>query len=237
MRWTLILGFANKPTADRTLELFETTRTIDSRVVILDNHYPTSLNPPDWAEWANRLGGDYLDAGRNLGLHNGLNWMLQQLGATGNDQIVGLDPDTMPITTGWDSALFSALRLPKVGWASLMNPISEGEMKTRGFEVSFEEGLHLQTTLRPVVNSICAFNLAWVLESGGFQEPTEYYGGVESCMWPHLQAKKQRWVFLQDFREGKFDVDLSDEAYRQYKWRHAHEGMKGSFDEFLETKA
>lgn len=234
MKYICILGFANKETADRTLQQFEMTARGDAKVLILDNHYP--LNPPDWKAWAKRLKGEYLDAGRNLGLHNGLNMMLRTVGATGSDQMIGYDPDTCPLTEAWDVALFAALQLPNVGWASLGNRHSESEMTARGYTETKELGMNIWTTKAPVVNSICAFNLDWVLSCGGFQEPTEYYGGLECAMWNHLQAAKKRWVWLKDYREGKFEPDLSDKIYKEYKWEHAHKGWKGSFDDFLKEK-
>jgi hypothetical protein len=233
VKWTLILGFANAETANRSLQLFETTRKSDSKVLILDNHYPESLKPPDWKAWAKRLGGEYLDAGRNLGLHNGLNWMLSQVGATRSDAVIGFDPDTCPLTDAWDTALFSALQLPGVGWASLGNRHSESEMEARGYKESTEIGFKLWTTNQAVMNSICAFNLDWVLDCGGFQEPTEFYGGLECAMWKHLTTRGKRWVWLKDYREGKFEPDLQDAIYKAYKWEHAHKGWKGSFDDFL----
>lgn len=232
-KWSVILGFANEETANRSLALFKATRTAtDIDWLLVDNHYP-GISDGFWASWARELGAFYLDPGRNLGLHHGLNFALTSVGASRDDIMLGIDPDTRPITPGWDAALAQALAIPDVGWASLGNDHSEGEMATRGFTESQESGLRLKTTKQAVVNSICGFKLCWVKDVGGFQEPAEYYGGVECLMFPMCHKAGFRWVWLQDFREGKWDTDLSDPNYRAYKWAHAHKGWKGEFREWL----
>jgi hypothetical protein len=55
-------------------------------------------------------------------------------------------------------------------------------------------------------------------------------------MWKHLVSRGKRWVWLKDYREGKFEPDLQDAIYRAYKWDHAHKGWKGSFDDYIKEK-
>jgi hypothetical protein len=231
MNYILILGFANRPTAERTLAEFMRTKTSDAQVVVLDNHYPGMSD--FWLSWCTENDAMYIDAGKNLGLHHGLNFMLKQLGAKKGDKIIGFDPDTNPETVGWDEALFRALDIQNVVWASLWNDHSAGEMRERGWTGSVENGLNIWQTHKPVVNSICAFDVGWVLDVCGFQEPTEYYGGLECAMFALL---KKRWVWLCDYKEGKFDVDLQDIEYKNYKWAHAHLGWQGSFDTWLKNR-
>ena len=229
MNITVMLGFANVATADRTLSELEKTWDGAAPLYIVDNCYPGT--PAEfWIHWADRLGGKVLSPGKNIGLHHGLNFAIKETGAT---KMIGVDPDTWPVTKGWDTALLSALELPSVGWASLWNEHSAGEMRQRGYTESTEGGMKLWTTKAPVVNSICAFNLDWVREAGGFTEPSEFYGGLECAMWARLVPKKRRWVWLCDFLEGKFDTMLEDTEYKRYKWAHAHEGWHGSFGDWL----
>lgn len=237
MNYILILGFANGKTATRTLIELEKTRTSDATVVILDQHYPMQEMTPFWKTWAKSLGGIYLDAGKNLGLHEGLNYMCKALDMKPSDKVIGFDPDTLPQTRGWDDALLKALDLPNVGWASLWNEHSEGEMRARGYTESTEHGLDLWTTKQAVVNSICAWNLEWVYNVGGFQEPAEFYGGLECCMFPKCVAQGKRWVWLRYFTEGKWGTDLSDPEYTAYKWAHAHQGWKGDFAAWLQANS
>lgn len=236
MNYILILGFANGKTAERTLIELERTKTSDATVLILDQHWPMADLSMFWKGWAHRLNGLYLNSGKNLGLHEGLNYMCRTLQMKATDKVIGLDPDTWPITPGWDTALLKSLDLPNVGWASLGNLHSEGEMTHRGYVESVEDGLRLWTTKQAVVNSICAWNLDWIYNVGGFQEPSEYYGGLECCMFPKCLAQGKRWVWLKDFREGKWDTDLSDPEYKAYKWAHAHQGWKGDFAAWVNGK-
>lgn len=231
--YLVILGFANQRTAERTLQKFADTRTSKANVLIVDNHYPVNVTEGFWKRAAQELGGTYLDPGRNIGLHEGLNYALREVQAGPADLMLGMDPDTNPLTRGWDTALINALGIANVGWASLGNNHSEGEMRERGHTPSTEGGLRLFTTLAPVVNSICGFKLNWVLSSGGFQEPSAFYGGLECAMWHHMSKTHYRWVFLRDFREGTWTEDLIDSEYRAYKWRHAHEGYPHDFETYI----
>jgi hypothetical protein len=233
MNYIFILGFANAATATRTLSQLEKTKVSDATVVILDQHWPMQDMSEFWKSWVKSLRGIYLDAGKNLGLHEGLNYMCKTLQVKPTDKVIGFDPDTYPINVGWDLALLNALDLPHVGWASLGNTHSEGEMNARGYTESEEEGLHLWTTKQAVVNSICAWNMEWIYNVGGFQEASEFYGGLECCMFPKCLAQGKRWVWLRDFREATGLKDLSDPEYKAYKWAHAHQGWKGDFAAWL----
>lgn len=236
-KWAVILGFANEATANRTLAAVKATRSAtDIDWLLVDNHYP-EISDGFWASWAKELGAEYLDPGRNLGLHHGLNFALTAVNADRADLMLGVDPDTRPLTDGWDDALMQALAIPDVGWASLGNDHSEGEMRIRGFSESQESGLRLFTTKTAVVNSICGFKLSWVKDVGGFQEPSAYYGGVEGMMFPMCHKARLRWVWLRDFREGKWETDLSDYDYKAYKWAHAHKGWPGEYSEWLKLDA
>jgi hypothetical protein len=156
------------------------------------------------------------------------------------DKVIGFDPDTKPVTLGWDIALFNALDIPGCGWASLWNEHSAGEMRQRGYTEFVHKhmaGEHRYwKTHAPVVNSICAFNMDWVYAEGGFSEPTEFYGGLECAMWVKLKKHKKDWIWLCNAYEGKFDIDLQDPEYKAYKWAHAHQGWKGDFALWINGK-
>jgi hypothetical protein len=225
------LGFNNKRVADRSFKIFEQTRTSDAKICVLNQHYP-GVEAEYWKNWAESLGGVFLDAGENLGLHEGLNYISRQINVQPTDKVIGFDIDCNPVTCGWDTQLLNALDISDVGWASLWNNHSGSEMTARGFNPSMENGLFLWTTHAPVVNSICAFTMDWVLPVG-FKEPSKYYGGFEVCMWPRLRSSAKRWVFLVDYIEEAFAEDLVDQSYKVYKWEHAHKGYPHDYDTFL----
>lgn len=234
MNFIIVLGFANQRVAERTLKNYADTRTSDAKLLIVDNHYPLNVTSDFWRRAAADLGGTYLDPGKNLGLHEGLNFALREARATENDRVLIMDPDTYPFTPGWDTALLEALDIPGVGWASLCNNHSDGEMRERGYDETIEGGLKIWTTHRPVVNSVSGFRLDWVLAAGGFQEPYAYYGGLEVAMWEIMKKNTNyRWVFLRDFFEDVFKEDLIDPIYIAYKYAHGHQGYQGDFETYL----
>jgi hypothetical protein len=236
--FTVVLGFASLPVAERTMRQFAATRTSNSQLVIVDNHYPLeeARCRDFWVRQALELGGVYLDPGHNLGLHEGLNFALREVGATRDDVMLGMDPDTRPLTVGWDSALIEALSIRKVGWASLWNPHSEREMRERGHDEGEGNSLRYWSTHKSVINSICGFNLGWVLDCGGFQEPSAYYGGLEGMMFPKCHDAGLRWLFLRDFKEGTWDEDIVPVEYKRYKYEHAFLGYPNDFATWLKEK-
>lgn len=236
MQYLITLGFANQKVAERTMDQYANTRTSDAQLIIVDNHYPVNVPEGFWKRIAQELGGVYFDPGRNLGLHEGLNYALREVQATRDDVALIMDPDTKPYTPGWDTGLLKALEIPTVGWASLYNNHSDMEMRKRGFVQSHENGLALWTTCEAVVNSVCGFKLDWVLDCGGFQEPSPFYGGLESMMFDFMKQTRYRWVFLRDFFEDAFPQDLIDPVYIEYKCAHGHLGYPHDFATFVKEK-
>lgn len=238
-KFAITLGYANPVTINESIrKYYEFATEKDVTHIILNNHYPLPT-PEAASENLRRLCQEYgihlLDAGENLGLHRGFNYVLDAIGWPQGSAVIGYDPDTCPETKGWDSALFKAIEDDStVVWASLFNSISKREMIDRTFKIDGR----LWVPNSPVINSICAWRMDWLKDVGGLTEGNKYYGGLECAMWNNLDQKTKRWVFLQDFHEVRMaGLETSvDAAYTAYKWEHAHEGYPGSFDDFLHDR-
>lgn len=211
------------------------------RHIIVNNWYPLGgkqENTRKLIQYASENGMEVLDPGRNLGLHHGFNWACSQLPLKDDDILIGYDPDSYPVTPGWDMALITAIAHGgNVAWASLMNPISRKELDERGFTPRKIGHIHTLETHRPCVNSICAWRWDFLRKAGGLKEPTAFYGGLECAMWKALNDQKQKWVFLLEWCEKSYFFDKQDTLYRDYKWHHAHTGQwPGDFESYLKHR-
>lgn len=213
---------------ERSLKAYAATRSKDLpyRHILVDQSYPINKteNRADIRRVCAELGVEVLDPGQNLGLHGGFNWALRQLGPQDDDIVIGYDGDSMPISPGWDMALVRAIlgcRTHDVVWSSLMNPRSEVDILARGYDRTMADGfIELHLTRTAVMNSVCAWRFGWLRSVGYLDEPLQWYGHLESCMWGKLAGK--RWAFLPGWREVDDPRDDHDRGYIVYKWHVAH---------------
>lgn len=176
-----------------------------------------------------------LKPGKNLGLHKGFNWAISQLNLNTGDIVIGYDPDCNPVDPGWDMALVTALQHPQIAWASLWGVNAERELGDRGFTEFKVAQVRVRKTHTPAVNSICAWKYDFLRESRGLHEPSEFYGGLECAMWPELNRQGKWWVFLPDWRENEEIMCRQDAIYREWKWKHAHEGWPGDLEAYINS--
>lgn len=233
------LGFVPARIWAKSLAAFKETTVLDGvQHHFLNQHYPLNKqqNSAELRDIAEDNGLVWHDAGKNLGLHHGFNYVTKQFGLKPDDIVIAYDPDSNPVSKGWDEALVIALSEPKYVWASVMlKPARESIDKVGKAVEANVKGVRVLELAHPVINSVSAFKGSWLLDCGGFSEPNEFYGGLECHMWPQLGNKK--WVFLEDFHESHEILHKQDEDYRKYKWDHAyHRNWAGDFESWLKHK-
>jgi hypothetical protein len=237
---TLSLGFAPARLVDLSLTAYRKTRNPDLPYehVLLDQHYPVDkeANRQAVRQLCDLYDVEVLDAGRNLGLHEGFNWALRQLRLQPQDIVIAYDLDSLPLTPGWDMALVRAIagdETGKIVWASLLNPRSEADLRARGFDRRQIDGyLELWVTKTAVTNSICAWRYGWLQSVGFLQEPRAFYGHLEAAMFSRLGDRQ--WAFLPGWTESDELRNQHDRAYVVYKWCHSHlNSWPGDFESWL----
>jgi hypothetical protein len=183
------------------------------------------------------FGCQLLSPGQNLGLHKGWNWAMNQFPIADDDVWIGYDPDSYPITPGWDMALVTAIAYGgDVGWASLLNQPATWQVPQQGYRERQINQLRAWQVDRPAVNSVCAWRGDFLRRSGGLSEPMAFYGHLESAMWIHLGHMNLKWVFLPGWTEDERLKVEEDRVYQLYKWHHAiTQKWPGSFEDFLRT--
>jgi len=241
----ITLAFCNAEILTRSINAFHATRNPAlplSGHYVVHQHYP--LEPESIARGLEGMrlahGIRVLDPGRNLGLHEGINWALRQINPKDEDIIIGYDGDSLPITEGWDMALVRAIEAKRsdgkgeVVWSTLGNPRTLQDVCERGYdEVTADGYLKLLLTRRPIANSICAWRYGWLRRVGFLTEPRAFYGHLEAAMFSKL-GSGERWAVVRDWGESDELRYLHDRAYVIYKWRHAHlNDWPGDFESFV----
>ncbi len=202
--------------------------------VLLDQHYP--LNRGETKRFidnfAKAKGALVLDPGKNLGLHRGWNWACEQLelhhGLKDDDILLGVDPDSWPLTRGWEAAMVKALenwqqtKVPWVGVASEVLHHLPGAT-WRDWELN---GLKVRTPDQNCwFQSLCAFVWGPLKEIGNFWEPNDWYGDLEKNLHPRYRAKGWEFAWLMDYWDEPRKLDsLEDPEYAEWKEALAHRG-------------
>ena len=243
--YAITLAFANSEIIEKSISAFHATR---NQALPLGGHFVVDQHYPLGREAVKKtLDGltdrcTVLDPGRNLGLHAGFNWAIAQINPQPEDIIIGYDSDSLPVSQGWDMALVRAIDCRRsdgqgeVVWATLANPRTLHDVQTRGFDRALADGfIRLMLTRTAVTNSICAWRYQWLKDVGFLQEPTAFYGHLETTMFAKLRRGK-RWAVVEDWAESDELRWIHDRSYIVYKWMHAHtKEWSGDFASYVEA--
>lgn len=212
--------------------------------VVIDNHYPVQkdLNREQIRALAESYGCIYVNSGRDLGLHEGINAAAKVVGIRPCDRFVGCDPDDRP-APGFVQAITEVMDadpdLAVLGCSFWVIPWRRDQ------GVAFEEKVIAgrRVWIHPGVEmwNVAGFNWRFMTEIGGFRQPNAYYGGLEACLFPEWQRRGLKLGYLPDFRSDVVKLDqndtrLFDPEYRRWKDDHVA-GFKGGFEEWLRRNA
>lgn len=220
---------------DRSLTQLRATNTLNLPIYAVDNAFPT-LSPRLVSRLKNKHGLTIIGERVNRGLAGGYNELIN----TFKDirYAILYDCDSNPVTKGWDAALMSVIQHENAAYLSLMFDVAKREMKERGFTpwLHNESGHVVWKPHAPCVQSVSCADLDYIRSVGGLSEPKKYYGGLEAHMWRHWNNQHQIGYIDGVYEEQANNAPDVNTDYREYKWKYAHEGYKGSFDEYLMGK-
>lgn len=235
MNYLLTCSYANQQVAEKSYGQLVKTMVKDPLPVWLwDNTYPLN-EPQTMQKICKKYGFDYFstnDMGGNVGMYAAYNFLINSL-PDDAEIAVFYDGDQFPVQPNWHLALIEVVKCKKYYCATLNNHISQREMTERGYDVSEVNGIRLQVPKQACTNTICAFDVKFLRETGGLRGGKLYYGGNEIEMWPQLQY---HWAFLTDFWDDFNQCKvLHDWQYEQYKLLYAHKGMDMSFEQYVKS--
>ncbi len=230
--WMLTCGFNRVDIAQEALARIYCTKHLGGegfKHVFLNQHYP--FDKKRNAEQLRALcegqyGGRWMDAGRNLGLHEGLNYMLETLGAEigERDYIIMADLDNYPREEGWDEALIRVLHAdPTIGQTTLWNPT----LDTHPHGISWHServvnGIRVKIPNNAFVRTITAWRAREIRKLGGWIEPVAFWGHLESAMTEKYRRLGLGDAYLPDFFESSAPCSRINPEYHEWKVAHAH---------------
>lgn len=211
--------------------------------MLLDQHYP--LRYAETRAELERIAASFtgcqiVDPGKNLGLHIGLNYALEQAHAAepieDSDLVVGYDPDENPLQAGWLEAMRDVFAAePKCGWLSLTSKPARDYMLKAGYQKLNLGGREVWRPHYALINHVCGWPMGAIRKVGAFTEPHAFYGGIEVAMQPRYAEHGYFHAYLAEFEDSSFH-HLIDPEYAKWKQAHVHGNFAGDFKTFLELR-
>jgi hypothetical protein len=220
-----------------------TTTGLTTRHIIIDNHYPVEKerNSAVIKELAAKFNCRYVDSGKDLGLHHGLNNAIKQVNVNKDDLLIGCDPDDRP-RPGAMKALVDVMNYnPKIAIAALTFNILHRNFGDLMARASVNKPPVPRHWAHPSTDmwKIAAFRMSFVEQCNGFQEPNKYYGGIESNFHQHWKRLNMQLVYLPDHQLDHVGEENSpeflDTEYWQYKQAHVRGQFTESFEEWIKA--
>lgn len=252
MKWLITPAFCKSKMLESCLEHLHTDLPSDVKHVIIDNHYPINKeqNQVDIYALVKKFRCLYIDSGKDLGLHHGLNNAYRIINPEPSDTWVQVDPDDRPSPGFYDALNEVMCNTQKLALCALSFDLIKERLKEHASPeierfVSFAEpfGLSGGTTsvwIHPKIEMLLsnAINLKFIESVGGFYEYYPYYGGFEASMYERWNPLGYELGFLLDYVADSIKLDpndttLFDPEYRL--WKDAHlSGYEKSFEEWLQ---
>lgn len=166
------------------------------------------------------------DAGKNIGLHHGFNYVFEQMKIPRDAIVIGYDPDSYPTTPDWDRGMRDVFEADsKMAWLGLWHAHCERELKAECRAIKTEIGGQVVWVAHtPCLTSISAFNSNFLHNCGGLDEPSPFYGGLECQMFPKIQAYGLKQGFLEDYKEHPGGIFEINPHYTKWKYQTTHGG-------------
>lgn len=199
------------------------------------NHWPIDEieNNKKLIAIANNIGANIFDQGFDRGLQKAFNnWFFT---VHPENYVLGYDADATCQRIGFDEALLDVMLFDKsISVCALRNP---------GTELNIAKGLlkpQLLTTnngikyfIHPSVEmfDIAIYDAKWIRAINGFDQPHEFYGGLES--WLYMQ-RGFRLAYLWEYVQNKVPIPENCTEPKYRLWKDAHlAGYKASFATWL----
>ena len=197
---------------------------------LVDHHWP--LDPENFKEClksiAPLVSARIISPEKNLGGHGGFTWAMNHLPIGKHDFVLGYDPDSYPITSGWMSAMKAVLRAdPAIGSVSLWHTGISG----RDWRESMVGGYRVRTFPHAEMLNVTMWRASYLLPS--LEGEYAYYGQVEWPMYRRAQRLGLKQVYLTDYHETQPPI-AHPKIYTDWKQAHISHKFKGNFSEWVD---
>lgn len=176
---------------------------------------------------------------KNLGIHEGLNYLMSQMPLQDDDILLWVGPDATPVNKGWDWALTDVLLSnPKLAYAGLSSYITFHTPNLKWEECYTPSGIHYSIPNGPAMLHLSSWRYSFLKQTNGFHQPCKYYGHVESDMYARAKALGYEHCYLPNFQQT-FQLDQYHSLYPEYiTWKIEHSSFRfnDSFPDWLKSK-
>lgn len=163
---------------------------------------------------------------KNIGGHEGFNYLLNQTDFQDDDFILEYDADSWPLVGGWAYAMKRCLDAdPTLGYVSLLSH----EIPPRPWHVKAIAGYRVGFLPEPEMWNVTMFRGSVLRQ--GMVANSKFYGHVEVPMQARIKAMGMRNGYLLDFPEGKHPIP-HHALYSEWKKSHAAGTYPKNFDEY-----
>ena len=225
MRKAIITLCFNRPeqVAHSIGRLNSTQDTSAYEKYLIDVSYPLpdkKKNTIKLANLAMHHGYELLKPYKNRGV--AINWMhaVMELELKAGDVIIGMDPDSHPMTSGWCDALTDVLISDKkIGYCGLTRtskPELSTEVDESSYQYSIQEiaGHDVRFYEKPVAWPMGGFNVEFV-KTVGIHQPRKHYGFIEIETIRQMQKTEWSWCMLDKYYDAT--SERGEDLFRQWK--------------------
>lgn len=239
--WLITPSFCKANLLAKFLEhIYKTPPKTEFTHIIIDNHYPIDkeTNRKKILTLAMGYKCKYIDSGKDLGLHRGLNNAIIKAGIEPGDILVGCDPDDLP-SPGFLDIFYEVMKEdPRLAVSCASFGVIEQRVK-EGVPFAKREIAGHPILIHPTIEmwNVAAFNMQFIFDMGGFHQSHAYYGGIEVALQQAWNRRGMYYGYLPEINSeyamvDRTDKTLFDPEYREWKTAHIG-GFKGSFEEWL----
>lgn len=198
-----------------------------SRWVIVDHHWPIKkyLTSTCVGKLAALVDGEVIRPDKNLGGVGGANLAFDYLELKDDDLVIGYDPDSNPVTPGWDDALIQVMVNDRsLPYLSLMH---KHVLNNRKWQIRDVNGYRVASDTAPEMFNITIWRGSTI--KNGLPGAHLMWGGLESFLW----SQGKMGAYLIDYLEDVPPLHHPQE-YNDWKQHHHSGRFKGNFNEYIE---
>ena len=242
MRKVIMTLCFNRPdvVAGAIQRLKQTQDLTNYEYYLIDVGYPLPdkrENAIKLAEIAHNNNVDLLRPYKNRGVAVNWMWACVELELKIGDVLIGMDPDSVPVTKGWADAVTDVLineQYP-MGYCGLTRTTppqlsTEVDESNKPYTLHEINGRKVRKYAQPVSWPMGGFNVEF-MRTVGIHQPRSHYGFIEMGTMKKMRDTKWDWCLLDEFYDETHD--RGEDLYKKWKVLQAQGTYQKDFIDFI----
>jgi hypothetical protein len=204
---------------------------------LVDPHYPLALQPMHTKalfDIALQYGWNFIRPFKNLGVAGGWNLVINELGLTEGDVLIGIDPDGRPQQDRWANAILDVFNNDPSCYYITLNRESIYSMKHLGHKDK-KVGDHWVVEFPQLVSwCLGGFDIGWVKKVGEVGQYSKLYSYTEHHFYDRATPMGGKFYYIRDFYDDHLKAD--DQEYTAWKLASANHTTELDFKDWLHRK-